>query len=139
MAQGLRQSVPSIISCWYLLGTSQREAWHAQAMRPQQLAVFFRNNHFNVLFKRNGALMTLVTDQGYLHEQVSAAHPKAHASAPEGISVESSPWRTVLSRHAPDTPCGVLSLMATGRPPAFRVAQVARCEQQRWQGNGERV
>ncbi|KAK9820975.1 hypothetical protein WJX81_005721 [Elliptochloris bilobata] len=45
------------------------------AMRPQQLAVFFRNNHFNVLFKHcgsgssDGALMTLVTDQGYLHEQ----------------------------------------------------------------------
>ncbi len=40
-----------------------------QALRPQQLAVFFRNNHFNVLFAHNGELMTLVTDQGYLHEE----------------------------------------------------------------------
>ena len=44
-----------------------------QAMRPQQLAVFFRNNHFSVLFKRDGALMTLVTDQGYLHEKVGVS------------------------------------------------------------------
>ncbi len=31
--------------------------------------MFFRNNHFNVLFAHNGELMTLVTDQGYLHEE----------------------------------------------------------------------
>jgi len=44
----------------------------AQALRPQQLAVFFRNNHFSVLLAHGGALMTLVTDQGYLHEPVRA-------------------------------------------------------------------
>ena len=49
-----------------------------QAMRPQQLAVFFRNNHFSVLFKRDGALMTLVTDQGYLHEKVSVSSTHMH-------------------------------------------------------------
>jgi hypothetical protein len=47
-------------------------ARRAQALRPQQLAVFFRNNHFSVLLAHGGALMTLVTDQGYLHEPVRA-------------------------------------------------------------------
>ncbi len=53
-----------------------------QALRPQQLAVFFRNNHFNVLFAHNGELMTLVTDQGYLHEE--ARHPAL--STPKELS-----------------------------------------------------
>ena len=33
-----------------------------------QLAVFFRNNHFNVLLKKHGQLYILVTDQGYQNE-----------------------------------------------------------------------
>ena len=33
-----------------------------------QLAVFFRNNHFNVLLKKRGQLYILVTDQGYQNE-----------------------------------------------------------------------
>ena len=42
-----------------------------QGLNNNQLAVFFRNNHFNLLHKRDGALYILVTDQGYLYEQVS--------------------------------------------------------------------
>ena len=37
-------------------------------MSDQQLAVFFRNNHFNVLLKSAKGLYILVTDQGYLYE-----------------------------------------------------------------------
>ena len=37
-----------------------------QVMKDNQLAVFFRNNHFSTIFKRNGLLYLLVTDQGYL-------------------------------------------------------------------------
>ena len=37
-------------------------------MGDQQLAVFFRNNHFNVLLKSGVGLYILVTDQGYLYE-----------------------------------------------------------------------
>jgi hypothetical protein len=37
-------------------------------MGDQQLAVFFRNNHFNVLLKKGVGLYILVTDQGYLYE-----------------------------------------------------------------------
>ena len=33
-----------------------------------QLAVFFRNNHFNTLLKKHGQLFILVTDQGYQNE-----------------------------------------------------------------------
>ncbi|CAL8463733.1 g3267 [Coccomyxa elongata] len=38
-------------------------------LKPNQLAVFFRNNHFNTLFKYDDALYILVTDLGYLHER----------------------------------------------------------------------
>ena len=34
----------------------------------RQLAVFFRNNHFNVVLKSDAGLFLLVTDQGYLWE-----------------------------------------------------------------------
>lgn len=37
-------------------------------MGDQQLAVFFRNNHFNVLLRSGVGLYILVTDQGYLYE-----------------------------------------------------------------------
>lgn len=37
-------------------------------LAENQLAVFFRNNHFSTLFKRNGMIYLLVTDQGYQHE-----------------------------------------------------------------------
>ena len=41
-----------------------------QGLKPRQMAVLFRNNHFSTLFKFDEALYLLVTDQGYLHEQV---------------------------------------------------------------------
>ncbi|XP_023345436.1 ubiquitin carboxyl-terminal hydrolase MINDY-1 [Eurytemora carolleeae] len=34
-----------------------------------ELAVFFRNNHFSTLFKKNGELFILVTDQGFLSQK----------------------------------------------------------------------
>lgn len=37
-------------------------------MGDQQLSVFFRNNHFNVILKSGVGLYILVTDQGYLYE-----------------------------------------------------------------------
>ena len=51
----------------------------AQALRPNQLAVFFRNNHFATLFFHGGALYSLVTDLGYLCEQVSYGAPSSCA------------------------------------------------------------
>lgn len=47
-------------------------------LKPNQLAVFFRNNHFNTLFKYDDALYILVTDLGYLHERVG--HSRRHNS-----------------------------------------------------------
>lgn len=41
-----------------------------QGLRPNELAVFFRNNHFNTLFLHKGVLHILVTDQGYEYEKV---------------------------------------------------------------------
>jgi hypothetical protein len=40
----------------------------AEGLKEHQLAVFFRNNHFNALFKYEGAVYLLVTDQGYEYE-----------------------------------------------------------------------
>ncbi|KAJ9522933.1 hypothetical protein QJQ45_023725, partial [Haematococcus lacustris] len=41
----------------------------ADCLRDNALAVFFRNNHFNCMFKYQGLVYLLVTDQGYLGEQ----------------------------------------------------------------------
>ena len=38
------------------------------SVKERELVVFFRNNHFATVFKLNGALYLLVTDQGYLGE-----------------------------------------------------------------------
>jgi hypothetical protein len=56
-----------------------QEPW-LQGLKPRQLAVLFRNNHFSTLFNFEGALYLLVTDQGYLHEQVCLK------------TLSSSPW-----------------------------------------------
>ncbi|CAF1014048.1 unnamed protein product [Rotaria sp. Silwood1] len=37
-----------------------------QTMRDNQLAVFFRNNHFSTIWKNQNQLLVLVSDQGYL-------------------------------------------------------------------------
>lgn len=51
-----------------MCGCEYKLLW-LQGLKPRQLAVLFRNNHFNTLFKIEDALYVLVTDQGYLHEQ----------------------------------------------------------------------
>eukprot|EP00003_Mantamonas_plastica_P031003 TRINITY_DN787_c0_g1_i4.p1 TRINITY_DN787_c0_g1~~TRINITY_DN787_c0_g1_i4.p1 ORF type:complete len:691 (-),score=214.00 TRINITY_DN787_c0_g1_i4:459-2306(-) len=40
-----------------------------QIMQPNQLAVFFRNNHFSTICKFKGGLYLLVTDLGYCNER----------------------------------------------------------------------
>jgi len=37
-------------------------------MKENELAIFFRNNHFSTIHKRNNELFLLVTDQGFLKE-----------------------------------------------------------------------
>eukprot|EP01041_Mallomonas_annulata_P007941 gene7941-16268_t len=39
-----------------------------QTLRPNQLAVFFRNNHFGTVFRKDDKLFLLVTDFGYADE-----------------------------------------------------------------------
>jgi hypothetical protein len=39
-------------------------------LKDEELCVFFRNNHFNTLYKHNGELFVLVTDQGYAYEPI---------------------------------------------------------------------
>ena len=61
----------------FLDGTSSQLTEHGlcslqEGLRPNELAVFFRNNHFNTVFLHKGALHLLVTDQGYEYEKVSS-------------------------------------------------------------------
>ncbi|XP_050376088.1 uncharacterized protein LOC126793571 [Argentina anserina] len=37
-------------------------------LKERELCVFFRNNHFSTMFKMNGELYLLATDQGYLNQ-----------------------------------------------------------------------
>eukprot|EP00250_Pteridium_aquilinum_P028066 c36533_g1_i1 orf=422-2437(+) len=39
-----------------------------EGLKERELCVFFRNNHFSTMFKYNGELYLLVTDQGYLNQ-----------------------------------------------------------------------
>ncbi|CAH9105145.1 unnamed protein product [Cuscuta europaea] len=39
-----------------------------EGLKERELCVFFRNNHFNTMFKFEGELYILATDQGYLNE-----------------------------------------------------------------------
>lgn len=41
-----------------------------EGLRSNELAVFFRNNHFNTIFLHKGVVHILVTDQGYEFEKV---------------------------------------------------------------------
>lgn len=56
------------------LSTTASQLTHTglEAMRREidegEYVVWFRNNHFSVVVKRDGQLYALVTDQGYLHE-----------------------------------------------------------------------
>lgn len=39
-----------------------------EGLKERELCVFFRNNHFSTMFKFNGELYLLVTDQGYMNQ-----------------------------------------------------------------------
>ncbi|XP_042883156.1 ubiquitin carboxyl-terminal hydrolase MINDY-1-like isoform X3 [Penaeus japonicus] len=40
------------------------------ALQREEIAVLFRNNHFSTIYKRGDQLYQLLTDQGFLHENV---------------------------------------------------------------------
>ncbi|GMH37565.1 hypothetical protein BSKO_05438 [Bryopsis sp. KO-2023] len=57
----------------WLEDTSSQLTYHGLAslhegLKDEQLAVFFRNNHFNTILKQGRGLYLLVTDQGYMSE-----------------------------------------------------------------------
>jgi len=39
-----------------------------EGLNERELCVFFRNNHFNTMFKYNGSLYLLATDQGFISQ-----------------------------------------------------------------------
>ncbi|EFJ51389.1 hypothetical protein VOLCADRAFT_120460 [Volvox carteri f. nagariensis] len=65
-------------------------------LRPSQLAVFFRNNHFSVVFKHGSThqVFLLVTDQGYLNEpDVVWEHLSSVAGDTQFCGADFSPFR----------------------------------------------
>lgn len=61
-----------ILEEWLLQESATQLTFHGlikllKALNDGELAVFFRNNHFATIFKRQNQLYLLVTDEGYLH------------------------------------------------------------------------
>ncbi|THU47937.1 hypothetical protein C4D60_Mb09t20930 [Musa balbisiana] len=49
-------------------GGSDRLFCLQEGLKERELCVFFRNNHFSTMFKFNGELYLLATDQGYMNQ-----------------------------------------------------------------------
>jgi len=62
-----------ILKEWIMKDTASQLTYHglielSKNMKEKEFAVFFRGNHFSTLYKNNGLLYLLVTDQGFLNE-----------------------------------------------------------------------
>jgi hypothetical protein len=75
-------------------------------MQERELCVFFRNNHFNTMFRFEGQLYILVTDQGYLHqpglvwEKLSAVRPLCICSSVVILVMILAVINSWMSRHS---------------------------------------
>jgi hypothetical protein len=60
-------TIKSFLSTWPTQLTDHGIETISQSLLPGQIAILFRNDHFSTLYKepKHGALMALVTDQGY--------------------------------------------------------------------------
>ncbi|KAK7874555.1 hypothetical protein R5R35_013126 [Gryllus longicercus] len=63
----------ALIAEQFLERTASQLTYHGlcelnSAMKEEELAVLFRNNHFSTILKKKHELFQLVTDQGFLHE-----------------------------------------------------------------------
>ncbi|EGC31984.1 hypothetical protein DICPUDRAFT_57374 [Dictyostelium purpureum] len=59
----------------FLADTSSQLSYHGlyelhSKLNEGELVIFFRNNHFNTMLKRNSELYLLVTDEGYINEPI---------------------------------------------------------------------
>ena len=77
----------------FLDGSSSQLTHHGLAslregLRSNELAVFFRNNHFNTIFLHKNVVHILVTDQGYEFEKVGTiTSSSVHISSSYGVTV----------------------------------------------------
>ncbi|KAL8580100.1 hypothetical protein ACOMHN_051268 [Nucella lapillus] len=63
----------ALIAEQFLDSTASQLTYHglcelSSTIKEQELCVFFRNNHFNTMYRHNNELFLLVTDQGFLTE-----------------------------------------------------------------------
>ncbi|EMC97507.1 hypothetical protein BAUCODRAFT_68294, partial [Baudoinia panamericana UAMH 10762] len=67
------QIIKSFLTTWPTQLTDYGLECISASLRPGQIAILFRNDHFSTLYKepKHGALMTLVTDAGYsTHDEI---------------------------------------------------------------------
>jgi hypothetical protein len=62
-----------LIKEWLMKEAASQLTYHGlieltSHIKDKELAVFFRNNHFSTIYKHNGYLYLLATDQGFLNE-----------------------------------------------------------------------
>lgn len=62
-----------LLAYHFLSSTASQLTYHGlfslqEGVKERELCVFFRNNHFNTIFKYEGALYILATDQGYYNQ-----------------------------------------------------------------------
>ncbi|KAH9828259.1 MINDY deubiquitinase, partial [Teratosphaeria destructans] len=67
------QTIKSFLATWPTQLSDYGLETISASLKPGQIAILFRNDHFSTLYKepKHGALMTLVTDQGYSgHDEI---------------------------------------------------------------------
>ncbi len=67
------KSRESLLAQEFLEDSASQLTYHGlcevnSAMKEDELAIFFRNNHFSTIYKRKNELFLLVTDQGFIKE-----------------------------------------------------------------------
>jgi hypothetical protein len=104
------------------------------AIGEGEYVVWFRNNHFSVVVKRDGQLYALVTDQGYLHEPDvvweglggardgdfvdSKFQPFVpHAGQGGGLGIEDADYEAAVAASRAES--GAMNASATALPPEF--------------------
>ncbi|VFR02249.1 unnamed protein product [Cuscuta campestris] len=83
-----------------------------EGLKERELCVFFRNNHFNTMFKYEGQLYILATDQGYLN-QPDLVWEKLNEVNGDTVFVTGSFKDFKLESHEENTPWDEQSALAS--------------------------
>lgn len=131
-------SIKQFLSSWPTQLTEYGLKVMQETLKPGQIAILFRNDHFSTLYKepRSGRLMTLVTDMGYAtHDEIiweslvdlSGTRTEMYSGDFKSVSHDNplalgddQGWTTVASRNRRRADHGQTQRQASGHgtPPA---------------------